>query len=151
MRLGGANRRVLFDEVTRTSAARAVARGLVGWVAFRFALSVLWFGLDMPTLAMPVDVEARMARYASLRAAVDDREVVGYVTSLGAGDPEAYTGQVLAAYALLPIIVVWGEHRFMIGDFPDDAALNAYVATQHGLVRAHPSPGLALVERTPQR
>jgi hypothetical protein len=138
---------VLFDEVTRTSAARAVARGLVGWVAFRFTLTILGFGLDMGGLTMPVDVESRMARYASLRGGVDDR-VVGYVTSLGPDDPDVYTGQLLAAYALTPMIVVWGDHRFMIADFPDDVALNAYVATRQGLVRAHPHSGLALVERS---
>ena len=129
----------------RSSAARGLAMALVLWGLYRFSIvAVVIFAGAGPRALDPMTAEALFQRYSALRGHVPAETILGY-----AGPPDsAPMRQMVARYSLAPVLLdTTDARRLVLVDLESDAALADYIAKVQAVVRVHPRPGLAIVER----
>ena len=130
----------------RQRAARTMAVALVVWVTSRVAVALGLLVSGFATLSADPAVARLIERYGTLHGRVQGA-TVGYVGPAGP-DESVRMRQMLARYTLAPLLVDASDsHRLVLLDLESDAALNTYLERTRARVRAHPRPGLAIVER----
>ena len=130
----------------RERAARTIAVALVVWVTSRIAVALGLLVSGFATLSADPAVAGLIERYGTLDGHVQGA-TIGYVGPAGPAE-SVLRRQMLARYTLAPLLVDASEsHRLVLVDLESDAALDAYLERTRARARAHPRPGLAIVER----